>query len=132
EILRRDFQLLAQIGWIWHQASESLTVCRVPDAKLTAPVAANYSGSVMTRDGTHRNIGQRLEGSLLSAVLIPNLDQTVTATGDELAIAGELHGQRAAPVSAPALDLAAVLHLPEPNGGVFARRRERIGIGTPA
>ena len=85
----------------------------------------------MGEHGLEGDAFEAFDRSFLFAVLIPNFDLFVAADGDEVAVVVELHGERAAAVGGPALDLFAVDHCPQSHGTVLAGGGKHVGVESP-
>ena len=114
------------------QLTGALAVVRRPYRDAAREVRGEHALVVVAEGRADRQVARELKAAHLAAVRVPQGHREVAAAGDQPAVVGEAHAQRARAVRRPALHLPAFLHLPELHRAVLAGGGQQLGVAAPA
>jgi hypothetical protein len=102
------------------QLTNSSPVRCVPNSNFARVVARDNSVCFIAMSGLKSKIVECFEAQQGSAVTVPKLGDPIATRCRQTSVAAVLDRECSASMSRPRLDLTAVFHLPQTNGGIFA------------
>ena len=125
------FDQHGQCRRVCRQRCHEFSVGRFPQPDFAQPVAGHHPGTVVGEGNPQGDVAQRVEGTHLTAIGIPNLGDAVASDRCQPSVGCKANGGSSAGVGSPALYLGAVFHFPKLDRAVFTGGGQQIRIQPP-